>query len=131
MHNLAADHSQSFGLIAVGAGTRSYGSRRMGYATAGMIAGQTLASFEGGGLTGSGVRSGGMDGKGGRMAVVHPNEKIIDLHKGQSQTSNVNVSFNIQANDTKGFDELLQSRRGQIVSMINRAINDKGRRSLA
>lgn len=118
------------GLIAVG---KAHAAMAVGagYATAGMIAGQTLASFEGGGLTGSGVRSGGMDGKGGRMAVVHPNEKIIDLHKGQSQASNVNVSFNIQANDTKGFDELLQSRRGQIVSMINRAINDKGRRSLA
>ena len=105
--------------------------RAAGYVNAGMIAGQAIASFEGGGLTGSGVRSGGMDGKGGRIAVVHPNEKIIDLHKGQSKTSNVNVSFNIQANDTRGFDELLQSRRGQIVSMINRAINDRGRSSLA
>jgi|GEM_PF-2927126 hypothetical protein len=105
--------------------------KAMGYASAGIVAGQTLASFEGGGLTGSGVRSGGMDGKGGRLAMVHPNEKITDLHKGQARSGNVSVSFNIQANDTRGFDELLQSRRGQIVSMINRAINDRGRSSLA
>jgi hypothetical protein len=118
------------GLIAVGDAHAAM-AVGMGFATAGMIAGQTLASFEGGGLTGSGVRSGGMDGKGGRLAMVHPNEKITDLHKGQARSGNVSVTFNIQANDTRGFDELLQSRRGQIVNMINRAINDKGRRSLA
>jgi len=43
-----------------------------------------LLSFEGGGFTGSGSRSGGMDGKGGFMAMVHPNETIIDHTKGQS-----------------------------------------------
>lgn len=37
-----------------------------------------LLNFEGGGSTGQGSRSGGMDGKGGFMAMVHPNESIID-----------------------------------------------------
>lgn len=41
-------------------------------------------SFEGGGFTGSGSRSGGLDGKGGFMAMVHPNESIIDHTKGQA-----------------------------------------------
>lgn len=100
----------------------------MGFATAGAIAGQTLASFEGGGITFSGVRSGGMDGKGGRMAVVHPNEKITDLEKGDSTGRAVNVSFTINAVDTKGFDQLLQSRRGQIVGMVQKAVNNVGRR---
>jgi chemotaxis protein histidine kinase CheA len=103
----------------------------MGFATAGMIAGQTLASFEGGGLTGSGARSGGMDGKGGMLAMLHPNEKITDLQKGQSESKVVHVNFNIQANDTAGFDRLLNSRRGQIVNMINQAVNDRGRPSIA
>jgi len=35
-------------------------------------------SFEGGGYTGSGSRSGGLDGRGGFMAMVHPQETIID-----------------------------------------------------
>jgi hypothetical protein len=105
--------------------------RALGYASAGIIAGQTLASFEGGGLTGSGVRSGGMDGKGGRLAMVHPNEKITDLHKGQGESKVVNVNFTIQANDTAGFDRLLNSRRGQIVNIINQAVNDRGRPSVA
>lgn len=39
-------------------------------------------SFEGGGYTGAGSRSGGLDGKGGYMAMVHPNETVIDHTKG-------------------------------------------------
>jgi hypothetical protein len=38
-------------------------------------------SFDGGGFTGSGARSGGLDGKGGFMAMVHPNETVIDHTK--------------------------------------------------
>jgi len=102
--------------------------RAIGYSSAAIIAGQTLASFEGGGFTGSGVRSGGMDGKGGRLAMVHPNEKITDLHKGQGDTQPVNVSFNIQANDARGFDELLVQRRGLITSMVRQALNNSGKR---
>ena len=40
------------------------------------------------------------------------------------------INFNISANDTRGFDQLLQNRRGMIVSMINRAVNEQGRRSI-
>jgi len=35
-------------------------------------------SFEGGGYTGNAPRSGGLDGRGGFMAMVHPRETIID-----------------------------------------------------
>lgn len=36
------------------------------------------ASFDGGGNTGNGARSGGLDGKGGFMAMLHPKETVID-----------------------------------------------------
>lgn len=39
-------------------------------------------SFDGGGSTGSGSRSGGLDGKGGFMAMLHPRETVIDHTKG-------------------------------------------------
>jgi hypothetical protein len=39
----------------------------------------------------------------------------------------VNVTFNIQANDTRGFDDLITSRRGLIVNLINTAMNERGR----
>ena len=37
-----------------------------------------VPSFEGGGYTGNAPRSGGLDGRGGYMAMVHPRETIID-----------------------------------------------------
>ena len=43
-----------------------------------------LLGFDGGGYTGSGPRSGGLDGKGGFLAMMHPQETVIDHTKGQS-----------------------------------------------
>ena len=98
-------------------------------ASVAIIAGQTIAGFEGGGMIPNGPRAGGVDGRGGRMAIVHPNEKITDLNKGGDNKA-VNISFNIQANDAAGFDELLVKRRALIVNMVNKAVNNSGRRSL-
>lgn len=69
--------------------------RGMGYASAAMIMAQTVASFEGGGFTGRGARSGGMDGKGGFMAMLHPNEKITDMHNGGG--SGITIINNVDA----------------------------------
>ena len=49
---------------------------------AGAIAGEPIPSFHGGGFTGSGARVGGVDGRGGMPAIVHPNETVIDHMKG-------------------------------------------------
>lgn len=70
----------------------------MGFATAGMIAAQTVASFEGGGFTGFGPRSGGMDGKGGFMAMVHPNETVIDHTRGAPGMSSGSITNNFVLN---------------------------------
>lgn len=48
----------------------------------------TAPSFEGGGFTGSGARTGGVDGKGGFNAVLHPNESVIDHARGGGQQPN-------------------------------------------
>lgn len=96
----------------------------------GMARVQTIRkqSFDGGGFTGSGARTGGVDGKGGFPAILHPNETVIDHTKGQGMATNVTI--NIQANDTRGFDELLRSRRGEIINIVNKAINNRGVSSL-
>ena len=86
------------------------------------------ASFEGGGVTFNGVRSGGVDGKGGKMAVVHPNEKITDMEQGGSTGQPLSVQFNINAVDAKGIDQLLYERRGAITAMVQKAVNNSGRR---
>jgi hypothetical protein len=49
----------------------------------GLLSGiKNMFTFDGGGYTGAGSRSGGLDGKGGFMAVLHPNETVVDHNKG-------------------------------------------------
>lgn len=55
-------------------------------------AGETL-SFAGGGFTGTGSRSGGMDGQGGFLAMLHPNETVIDHARGQSVGGGINITY--------------------------------------
>lgn len=50
-----------------------------------------LLSFDGGGYTGSGSRSGGIDGKGGFPALLHPNETVTDHSKGQKSGGGVEI----------------------------------------
>lgn len=83
--------------------------------------------FDGGGYTGSGVRAGGIDGKGGFMAMLHPNETVIDHTKGQGMGGGAVVNFNISTVDATGFDELLASRKAMITAMINNAMNARGK----
>ena len=80
---------------------------------------------EGGGFTGMGVRAGGIDGKGGFPAILHPNETVIDHTKGQGMGATVN--FNISTVDAAGFDQLLASRKGLITTIINNAMNNQGK----
>jgi hypothetical protein len=89
--------------------------------------GDTLfqSSNEGGGFTGYGVRAGGIDGRGGFPAILHPNETVIDHTKGQGMGATVN--FNISTVDAAGFDQLLASRKGLITSIINNAMNNQGK----
>ena len=54
--------------------------------TLGSVLGDLL-TFDGGGYTGSGSRSGGMDGKGGFLAMLHPNETVLDHTRGQGTGS--------------------------------------------
>jgi hypothetical protein len=64
-------------------------------AAGGMYAGKVsgLASFDGGGYTWDGPRTGGLDGKGGQLAMLHPQETVVDHTKGQSLGSNVTVNL--------------------------------------
>lgn len=48
-------------------------------------------SFDGGGHTGYGARVGGLDGRGGFAALLHPNETVIDHTRGQGAAGRVDV----------------------------------------
>ena len=45
------------------------------------ISPRPVLRMEGGGYTGNGARAGGMDGKGGFMAMLHPRETVVDHTK--------------------------------------------------
>lgn len=53
-----------------------------------------LPSFDGGGSTGWGNRSGGLDGKGGFMAMLHPRETVVDHTKGGVTKGGTMVQIN-------------------------------------
>jgi hypothetical protein len=76
-----------------------------------------LFNFEGGGFTGYGPRLGGLDGRGGQLAMVHPNETVIDHSKGQrmpgrSMVININppAGMNRQASSQFAADVARQLR---------------------
>jgi hypothetical protein len=59
-----------------------------------------LFSFDGGGYTGSGPRAGGLDGKGGYLAMLHPQETVIDHTKGQRAPGGVVNNYSVVVNAT-------------------------------
>lgn len=58
------------------------------------------------------------------------NGDITPLDKLDGGREPVQVIFQIQANDTRGFDDLIKQRRGLIVNMINDAVMNKGKEAL-
>ena len=58
-----------------------------------LTASAAIASYDGGGFTGAGARIGGMDGKGGKLAMLHPREKVIDLTRDQGASTAPQISY--------------------------------------
>ena len=112
----------------------------MGAVSVGLIAGQTVAGLAR--ANGGQVRGGesylvgerGPElltmGTSGRIATNENLKSAMNSEGSMQQAQNVSVNFTIQANDTAGFDDLLNSRRGQIINMVNRAVNNRGRASI-
>ncbi len=72
------------------------------------LASSYFSSYDGGGYTGMGARSGGLDGQGGFMAMLHPNETVIDHSKGQGM-GGVTVVQNVSI-DARGADAGVEAR---------------------
>ena len=93
-----------------------------------------VPSYDGGGFTGYGSRSGGIDGKGGELAILHPNETVLDHTRGQGggaaggsvdvrvamdESGNLrafieNVSGNVAARAVGSYDKRLPVRMQQV-----------------
>lgn len=85
-----------------------------------------LLSFDGGGYTGTGARAGGMDGRGGFLAMLHPNETVVDHTRGQSAGASVTV--NVINQSGQAVDAQQRSRTGadgqQIIDVVLSAVGD-------
>ena len=68
----------------------------------------------------------------GGGGVITPFSQLMaetrQANQQQGSSSNLNVNFAITANDSRGFDELLVKRRDLVYNMIQKALNDQGRR---
>lgn len=76
-----------------------------------------LFSFDGGGYTGSGPRTGGVDGKGGFPAILHPNETVID-HTRTAANQNAKIEV-VLSPDLEA--RILAAAQNQSVQIVRQA----------
>lgn len=68
----------------------------------------------------------------GGSGRITTNEKIRNSSSNDSGgVKQANITFQISTVDAQGFNDLLDSRRGQIINMINTALYDQGRGAIA
>ena len=97
-----------------------------GMAQVAQIKSQTFAGRAAGGMVQAGKPY--MVGEMGKeMFIPSTSGRIANNNEVEGGMGTTNINFSITTVDARGFDELLNSRRGQIVSMVNRAMNDRGR----
>ena len=85
-------------------------------------------SWAGGGFTGNGPRSGGVDGKGGFPAILHPNETVIDHAQGQSAGTVINQTINITTGVQQTVRTEIMTLLPQIAEASKAAVLDARRR---
>ena len=85
-------------------------------------------SFAGGGYTGSGARSGGLDGKGGFPAMLHPNETVVDHTQGQSQGVTIVNNISISTGVAQTVRAEIQNLMPQITNATKAAVADARQR---
>jgi hypothetical protein len=133
-----------------------FGSGAGGSSTMGGIAGSVsssvggwfkdLFSFEGGGYTGGGSRSGGIDGIGGFPAILHPDETVIDHVKGGGMGGaqvSVQTSFSPVIHAAPGTDTgailsavrqlmpaFIAENKRAVVGAVNQALVSRGQQPI-
>ena len=86
-------------------------------------------SFDGGGYTGNGPRTGGLDGRGGFMAMLHPNETVVDHTRGNSGGEVVvNQTINVTTGVQQTVRNEIQTLLPQIAEASKSAVLDARRR---
>ena len=107
------------------------GSVGSGAVTSGVTSAPVMRSFAGGGYTGDGTRSGGIDGKGGSLAIVHPRETIVDHTKVGANNDSVivNQTINVDAGVSQTVRAEMNSMLPEFQQQTIQAVTDAKRRS--
>jgi hypothetical protein len=103
---------------------------------------ELVPTYAGGGYTGSAPRSGGLDGKGGFMAMLHPRETVIDHTRaggGRGSSTPTSISIPIQTGpvyrlpdgaDTVSMADLEQAMRATAAGILGQLGTPAGRMAL-
>jgi len=88
------------------------------------LLGGIFKSFDGGGYTGDAARSGGLDGKGGFLAMMHPQETVVD----HTRNGGGNQTVNIMLHAPSGFTaEQMNQIQGVSVRVAETSIASNNR----
>lgn len=85
-------------------------------------------SFDGGGFTGRGPRTGGIDGRGGFPAILHPNETVLDHTKGQGLPTSgggsivINQTINVSTGVQDTVRAEMQNMMPEIAEVTTQAV---------
>lgn len=104
-----------------------------GFGKGGLMAG--FGALFGGGKADGGAVKGGtpylVGEKGAELFVPNTSGQIITNQNTEAmmagQGQGVNINFSIQATDAAGVDEIIASRKNQIVAMVSQAMNQRGK----
>jgi Prophage tail length tape measure protein len=91
-----------------------------------------MPSFAGGGGTGNGSRSGGLDGQGGFMALLHPQETVVDHAMGQSMRGGSGGTVEIIVRESPSFASSVETiARDSSVKITRAGIQEYDTKQLA
>ena len=84
--------------------------------------GRGIPGFDGGGFTGLGARVGGLDGKGGFLAMLHPNETVVDHTKGQGGASKLHITTGVAVDGQGSITSYVKSVVQDGIEIFNEAL---------
>lgn len=103
--------------------------RGMGQLSAAIVAGQSIAGvFHGGGAVPGGNHERTYLLKGGEYVESRAERRQIDEALSQRETVNIDLSYTIQALDSRGVAQVLNDNAEMVYNAVNKVFNEQGRR---
>ena len=124
---------KALGILTGGGGNPSAGGTGgLSIGSPSSFGGGNLFSFSGGGYTGDAPRAGGLDGQGGYLAMLHPQETVVDHHSAMGRYSSGNASDGIGSRTIRLESTMINSveyvTKDQAMAMSRQAADDGAKR---